>query len=107
MLLSPGQVLGTAVSAYLINNMWVIIAALLIFAMAVAIGFRGGVGELGNSFESSFLKTVAITATALLVMAVVGFNTAFVPTIYGIIGNPFFREGLFLGAFSPYPGGLI
>ena len=107
MLLSPGQVLGTAVSAYLINNMWVIIAALLIFAMAVAIGFRGRVGELGNSFESSFLKTVAITATALLVMAVVGFNTAFVPTIYGIIGNPFFREGLFLGAFSPYPGGLI
>ena len=106
MLLSPGQVLGTAVSAYLINNMWVIIAALLIFAMAVAIGFRG-VGELGNSFESSFLKTVAITATALLVMAVVGFNTAFVPTISGIIGNPFFRESLFLGAFSPYPGGLI
>ena len=106
MLLSPGQVLGTAVSAYLINNMWVIIAALLIFAMAVAIGFRG-VGELGNSFESSFLKTVAITATALLVMAVVAFNTAFVPTISGIIGNPCFREGLFLGAFSPYPGGLI
>lgn len=37
-------------------------------------------------------------------MAVVAFNTAFVPTISVIIGNPFFHEGLFLGAFSPYPG---
>ncbi len=105
MLLSPDQILGTVVSAYLINNMWVIIAALLIFVMTIAIGFLE-VGELGDSFGSSFLKTVAITATAIFVMAVVGFNTAFAPTISGIIGNPFYAPGLFLGAFSPYTGGL-
>jgi Amt family ammonium transporter len=34
-------------------------------------------------------------------MAVVGFNTAFAPTIGGIIGNPLYGPGLLLGAFSP------
>src|SRR6266436_7675155 len=37
----------------------------------------------------------------VLIMAVVGFNTAFAPTFGGIIGNPFYGPGLILGAFSP------
>ena len=33
-------------------------------------------------------------------MALVGFNTAFAPTINGIMGNPFHLPGLVLGSFS-------
>src|SRR5216683_2947905 len=84
----------------LANNLWVIIAGLLVFVMTIAVGFLE-VGELGERLHLSLLKTVVMTGTALVVMGVVGFNTAFAPTVGGIIGNPFYGPGLFLGGFSP------
>ena len=46
------------------------------------------------------LKTILMTGTGLVVMAVVGFNTAFAPTAGGVIGHPFYSPGFFLGGFS-------
>src|SRR6267143_154151 len=83
----------------LANNLWVIIAGLLVFVMTIAVGFLE-VGELGERLHLSLLKTVVMTGTALVVMGVVGFNTAFAPTLGGIIGNPFYGPGLFLGGLS-------
>jgi len=82
----------------LINNLWVLGAALLVFLMTIAVGFLE-VGELGDSFSRSLFKTILITGTALFVMAFVGFNIAFAPAIGGFIGNPFYN-GIFLGGFS-------
>jgi ammonium transporter, Amt family len=90
----------------LINNLWVLVAALLVFIMTIAVGFLE-VGELGESFTRSLFKTVLITCTALFVMAMVGFNIAFAPTILGgIIGNPLY-DGLFLGGFNGSAPGLL
>jgi len=83
----------------LINNLWVLIAALLVFTMTISVGFLE-VGELGEELDSSLLKTILMTGTALVVMAFVGFNTAFAPTAGGIIGHPFYSPGFFLGGFS-------
>lgn len=82
----------------LVNNLWVLFAALLVFIMTIAVGFLE-IGELGNTFSRSLFKTILITGTALFVMAFVGFNIAFAPTLGGIIGNPLYN-GLFLGGFS-------
>jgi Amt family ammonium transporter len=81
------------------NNLWVIIAALLVFTMTISVGFLE-IGELGDGLHFSLLKTVLITGLALVVMGAVGFNTAFAPTIGGIIGRPFYSPGFFLGGFS-------
>jgi Amt family ammonium transporter len=81
-----------------VNNLWVIIAALLVFLMTIAVGFLE-VGELGNRFSNSLTKTILITGTALFVMAFMGFNIAFAPTIDGVLGNPLYN-GIFLGGFS-------
>jgi len=62
--------------------------------MTIAVGFLE-VGELG--INRSLYKTVLITGIAFIVMAVIGFNTAFAPTLYGIIGNPFYKPGFVLG----------
>ena len=105
-LLNPDQVLSVFFTSYLINNLWVVIAAVLVFMMTIAVGFLE-IGELGNDFSHSLLKTIAISATALFVMAIVGFNTAFAPTLDGIIGNPLYPSGLLLGAFSPYSAGSL
>lgn len=85
----------------LANNLWVIIAGLLVFTMTIAVGLLE-VGELGERLYASLLKTILMTGTALVVMAVVGFNTAFAPTWGGIIGNPFYGPGLLLGGFSAH-----
>jgi Amt family ammonium transporter len=82
----------------LANNLWVIICGLLVFIMAVSVGFLE-VGELGTDMEISLLKTMLIAGTAIFFMAFIGFNTAFAPTINGIIGNPSYN-GFFLGGFS-------
>ena len=82
-----------------INNLWVLIAALLVFTMTISVGFLE-VGELGEEHSGSLLKTILMTGSALVVMAVVGFNTAFAPTAGGVIGHPFYRPGFFLGGFS-------
>ena len=89
----------------LANNLWVIIAGLLVFVMTIAVGFLE-VGELGERLHLSLLKTVVMTGTALVVMGVVGFNTAFAPTLGGIIGNPFYGPGLFLGGLSNEVSGV-
>src|SRR5260221_9554613 len=68
--------------------------------MTIAVGLLE-VGELGERVVGSLVKTILITGLAVLVMAIVGFNTAFAPTLGGIIGNPVYGPGLFLGGFSP------
>ena len=66
--------------------------------MTISVGFLE-IGELGSDLDISLLKTILITGSALFFMALVGFNTAFAPTISGVIGNPLYN-GLFLGGFS-------
>src|SRR5437899_6112969 len=80
------------------NNLWFIICGLLVFIMTVSVGFLE-VGELGADMEISLLKTMLITGSAIFLMAFIGFNTAFAPTLGGIIGNPSYN-GFFLGGFS-------
>jgi Amt family ammonium transporter len=82
-----------------INNLWVIFAALLVFTMTIAVGLLE-VGELGEVLSFSLLKTVLMTGIALVVMAAIGFNVAFAPTWHGLIGNPVYQPGFFLGGFS-------
>ncbi|MGB9201006.1 ammonium transporter [Methanobacterium sp.] len=89
----------------LINNLWVILSALFVFIMTVSVGFLE-VGELGKRFSNSLIKTLLITGIAIFVMAFIGFNTAFAPTIHGIIGNPFYN-GLFLSGFSTNSSGIL
>src|SRR5215831_7125168 len=83
---------------FLVNNLWVIICGLLVFIMTISVGFLE-VGELGADLDISLLKTMLISGTAIFVMAFIGFNTAFAPTIIGLIGNPLYN-GFFLGGFS-------
>lgn len=91
----------------LINNLWVIIAALLVFIMTIAVGFLE-FGELGTDMSRSIFKTVIITGSAIFFMALIGFNVAFAPTIFhGLIGNPFYGAGLLLGGFSATSQGLL
>ncbi|MCI4333408.1 MAG: ammonium transporter [Thermoplasmata archaeon] len=85
-----------------INNLWVVLAALLVFTMTISVGLLE-VGELGEALYASLMKTVLMTSIGLFVMAIVGFNTAFAPTLGGFIGNPFYRPGLFLGSFAASP----
>ncbi len=87
-------------AAVLANNLWVLICGLFVFMMTIAVGLLE-VGELGERVVRSLVKTILITGLAVLVMAIVGFNTAFAPTIGGIIGNPLYGPGLLLGGFSP------
>jgi ammonium transporter, Amt family len=89
----------------LINNLWVILSALFVFIMTVSVGFLE-VGELGGRFSNSLIKTLLITGIAIFVMAFIGFNTAFAPTIHGLIGNPFYN-GLFLSGFSTNSPGIL
>ncbi len=89
----------------LANNLWVIICGLLVFTMTISVGFLE-IGELGSDLEISLLKTMLITGSALFFMALVGFNTAFAPTINGVIGNPLYT-GLFLGGSSTNISGLL
>src|SRR5260370_23988911 len=87
-------------AAVLANNLWVLLCGLFVFMMTIAVGLLE-LGELGDRVARSLVKTILITGLAVLVMAIVGFNPAFAPTAGGIIGNPFYGPGLFLGAFSP------
>ncbi len=87
-------------AAVLANNLWVLVCGLFVFMMTIAVGLLE-VGELGQRVVASLVKTILITGLAVLVMAVIGFNTAFAPTIGGIIGNPLYGPGLVLGGFSP------
>jgi Amt family ammonium transporter len=85
---------------YLVNNLWLLLAALLVFVMTIAVGFLE-VGELGEDLWRSLQKTMLISSFGLVIMAVVGFDTAFAPTIFGgTIGNPAYN-GPLMGAFDP------
>src|SRR6202049_257971 len=87
-------------AAVLANNLWVLLCGLFVFMMTMAGGLLEA-AELGQRVVGSLVKTILITGLAVLVMAVVGFNTAFAPTVGGVIGNPLYGAGLFLGGFSP------
>ena len=90
------------------NNLFVLLAGLLVFTMTPSVGLLE-LGELGEDFEeSSLLKVMLIAGVGLVVMAIVGFNTAFAPTVAnGLIGNPLYGAGLFLGASSANAAGLV
>lgn len=90
---------------FLINNLWIIMAALLVFLMTAAVGMLE-VGELGKRYSGSLLKTLLISGTGLFFMAFLGFDTAFAPTLGGIIGNPVYN-GIFLGGFSSSVTGVL
>ena len=92
-------------AAVLANNLWVLICGLLVFTMTIAVGLLE-VGELGQNLVRSLLKTILITGLAVVVMAVVGFNTAFAPALGGVIGNPVYGPGLVLGGFSSGVAGI-
>ncbi|MGI0129605.1 MAG: ammonium transporter, partial [Thermoplasmata archaeon] len=66
-------------ASFLVNNLWVLLAGLLVFTMTIAVGLLE-VGELGEALNFSLLKTTFMTAAALVIMAAVGFNVAFAPT---------------------------
>ncbi|HVC58065.1 MAG TPA: hypothetical protein VND15_01155 [Candidatus Acidoferrales bacterium] len=88
-----------------VNNLWVMLAALFVFLMTIAVGFLE-VGEFGEKYDRSLIKTMIITCSALFFMAFLGFNTAFAPTISGIIGNPLYN-GIFLGGFNVNVAGML
>lgn len=83
----------------ILNNFWVLFAAALVFMMTISVGFLE-IGELGSKLYRSLYKTILITGISFIVMAFIGFNTAFAPTIYGIIGNPFYAQGSFMGLLA-------
>jgi Amt family ammonium transporter len=90
----------------LLNSLWVLLAALLVFTMTIGVGFLE-VGELGGDRWRSLLKTTVMTCAALALMAFLGFDLAFAPTVgNGIIGNPTFLPP-FLGAFDTSTTGLL
>ncbi|HUY70554.1 MAG TPA: hypothetical protein VMV00_03245 [Candidatus Baltobacteraceae bacterium] len=88
-----------------VNNLWVLLAALFVFLMTIAVGFLE-VGEFGEKYDRSLIKTMIITCSALFFMAFLGFNTAFAPTIAGVIGNPLYN-GIFLGGFNVNVAGML
>lgn len=81
-----------------INNLWVLISGALVFIMTISVGLLE-IGELGEDNRRSLMKTILITCSAFFFMAFIGFNTAFAPTINGLIGNPTYSTP-FLGGFS-------
>lgn len=89
----------------LINNLWVLLAGLLVFSMTISVGLLE-IGELNRKMDRSLYKTLIITVFALFFMGLVGFNIAFAPTIGGIIGNPAYSN-IFLGLFSSNLGGEL
>jgi Amt family ammonium transporter len=89
----------------IINDLWVLLASLLVFTMTISVGFLE-IGELNHKLDRSLYKTLIITGFSLFFMGLIGFNIAFAPTIDGVIGNPFYSN-LFLGLFSTnLAGGL-
>jgi len=89
-----------------VNNLWVLIAALLVFTMTIAVGFLE-VGELGADRWRSLLKTTIMTCAALALMAMLGFDLAFAPTVWnGFIGDPLYLQPFLGGSSASAPGVL-
>ena len=95
----------TTVTVNLFNNLWVLLCGVLVFIMTISVGLLE-IGELGKGYRQSLMKTIIIICLGFVVMAFVGFNTAFAPTIAGIIGNPLYSAP-FLGGFSTTFPGLL
>ena len=83
-----------------VNNLWVLICGLLIFTMTVSVGLLE-IGELGERYSKSLLKSLLVTGSALVFMAFLGFNTAFAPTVSGVMGNPLYGGGASWEASPP------
>ena len=93
------------ITVNLFNNLWVLLCGALVFIMTISVGLLE-IGELGKDYQRGLLKTIIIICLGFFVMALVGFNTAFAPTIGGIIGNPLYTAP-FLGGFSTGLPGLV
>ncbi len=52
----------------LINNLWVLIAGLLVFSMTISVGLLE-IGELNRRMDVSLYKTLIITGFALFLWA--------------------------------------
>jgi Amt family ammonium transporter len=93
----------TPIPENLFNNLWVLLCGALVFLMTISVGLLE-IGELGKDYRQGLLKTMIIICLGFFMMAFVGFNTAFAPCIYGLIGNPLYSAP-FLGGFSTdFPG---
>ncbi len=97
--------MNSLTDSILINNLWVVLAALLVFLMTIAIGILE-YGELGKNFSKSPFKTILITGISFFLMAFIGFNIAFAPTYLGLIGNPTYT-GFFFGGISTNASSVI
>ncbi len=86
------------VEASLFNNLWVLLSGAFIFIMTISVGLLE-IGELGVEHKRSIIKTIFIVCLAFVVMGIIGFNIAFAPCFYGLIGNPFYSDA-FLGGFT-------
>ncbi|MDD1673211.1 MAG: hypothetical protein LUP99_02245 [Methanomicrobiales archaeon] len=89
----------------LFNNLWVLLSGALVFLMTMSVGLLE-IGELGETYKKSLLKTIVIICLGFFMMAFVGFNTAFAPCIGGLIGNPLYTAP-FLGGVSVNAPGLL
>jgi Amt family ammonium transporter len=97
--------LATPIDINLINNLWVLVAGVLVFTMTISVGLLE-LGELSEGYARSLAKSMLIVGSAFFFMSFLGFDTAFAPTIAGIIGNPIYN-GLFLGGFDPNATGVL
>lgn len=88
-----------------LNNLWVLLSGALVFTMTISVGLLE-VGELGKEYTKFLIKSALITGLAFFMMAFLGFNLAFAPTIDGVIGNPLY-SGPFLGGFSSDPHSIF
>jgi ammonium transporter, Amt family len=95
----------TMVTVNLFNNLWVLICGALVFIMTISVGLLE-IGELGKDYRQGLLKTIIIICMGFFLMAFIGFNTAFAPTIGGLIGNPLYSAP-FLGGFTTTFPGLL
>ncbi len=82
-----------------------IIAGALVFLMTISVGLLE-YGELGEDHVGIMIKSPIIICLGFFLMAFMGFNIAFAPTIGGWIGNPFYTAP-FLGGFSTDPLGMF
>ncbi len=92
--------------AGMLNNLWVMVSALLVFIMTFAVAFLE-VGEAGEKLERSFYKSIIIAGTAIAVMGVIGFNIAFAPSSNGVFGDPLYAPGFLFSSFSSGATGLL
>jgi len=76
----------------LLNNLWILIAAFLVFIMTISVGLLEA-GELGEGFSDRLiLKSMMIAGVSGIFFLLIGFNLAFGNNPNGFIGNPFYAN---------------